>query len=98
MGQLAQETEIVFSLRLCDKLLLCETAKLILMDTKPNTPKHTHTSTSIQEYTKVSMETDRQMLSFRRMRRDIDSSDSTYIKRNNYVKLWGTEPGTTGRM
>lgn len=43
MGQLAQETEIVFSLRLCDKLLLCETAKLILMDTKPNTPKHTHT-------------------------------------------------------
>lgn len=44
------------------------------------------------------METDRQMLSFRRMRRDIDSSDSTFIKRNNYVKLWGTEPGTTGRM
>jgi len=30
------------------------------------------------------------------MRRDIDWSDSTFIKRKNYVKLWGT--GTTRRV
>lgn len=39
---------------------------------------------------KVSIETDSQMLSFVRMRRDIDSGDSTFIKRGNYVKCVGT--------
>lgn len=40
----------------CDKLLLCETGKLILMVTKPNTPKHVlHTPVYILYFSYVGM-------------------------------------------